>query len=209
MDCRTHAIILAVTLHAACIGVREQTSIDASVDPPTFVEAEPGGTDIASQVPERLTFNLFDGLLVDIQAKPIVVPQAGWSFEIEIEFRNVLASKGAFDLGPEPVVMLSIGVTLADGSGYGSGGGCVYGSSLHGDAAQRLTRGERQGFVHSWGSSVEAGELLEVGISLCGVRLPDGRSSSGEIGQLVVRVDADGGLGSFELRTVTVPQPQP
>jgi hypothetical protein len=50
--------------------------------------------------------------------------------------------------------------------------------------------------------------VLEAGIQLCHVQLPDGRSLSGEIAKIDATVDGEGKLASFELRAVAVPLPQ-
>lgn len=206
----TPTIGLAAVLLLAGCSKPKQTSAPASDDnpPPTFVEAEPSEGAIGSSGLDRLTIAFTEGLLIDIHAKPLALGRGTWGFELELEVYNRLAS-GVFDLGPEPLVIFSIAVTLPDGSGFGSAGGCSFGASLHGNKVQALEPGKRYGVLERWMSGVEAGQVLEAGIRLCDVQLPDGRSLGGELARLDVTIDAEGKLASFELHAVAVPQPQP
>jgi hypothetical protein len=206
----THTIGVAVALLLSDCSRSNPTSNPDRPDspPPTFVEVEPSEGAIESSSLDRLTIAFTEGLLIELHAKPLALGGGNWGFELELEFYNRLAS-GAFDLGPEPLVVFSISVTLPDGSGFGSGGGCSFGSSLHGHKEQALEPGERYGALQRWDSGVEAGQVLEAGIRLCHVQLPDGRSLSGEIAELEATVDADGELARFELHAVAVPQPHP
>jgi hypothetical protein len=209
MNRSTHTIGLAVALLLTGCTRREQTSHPDTHDSPpsTFVEAEPSEGAIESSGLNRLTIALTEGLVIEIHAKPIALGGGTWGFELELGLHNRLAS-GVFDLGPEPIVIFTIAVTLPDGSGFGSGGGCAFGSSLHGSKEQALEPGERHGWVDGWANGVEAGQVLEAGIRLCDVQLPDGRSLSGEIAKIEATVDASGELTSFELHAVAVPQPR-
>jgi hypothetical protein len=146
-------------------------------------------------------------LLIDMQAKPIALGDGAWGFELELDIYNRLAT-GVFDLGPEPLVIFTIAVTLPDGSGFGSGGGCAFGTSMHGSKAQAFGPGERRSFLERWMAGVETAQTLEAGIRLCHVQLPDGRSLSGEFARIDVTIDGEGKLARFELHPVAVPQPQ-
>jgi hypothetical protein len=206
----THTIGLAVALLLAACNQPEQSSPPDTnpTAPPTFVEAEPNHDDLEPSGLDRLSIAFTEGLLLEIHAKPVSLGGGTWGFELELEIYNRLAS-GAFDLGPEPIVIFTIAVTLPDGTGFGSGGGCSFGSGLHGSMAHALEPGERYGWLDRWMSGVEAGQVLEVGFQLCDVLLPDGRSLSGEFAQLEATVDAQGKLVKFELHAVPVPQPRP
>jgi hypothetical protein len=199
---------LAVSLLAGCSTTAPASSPSrADTPPPTFVEAEPTHDELAGPGLDRLTIAFTEGLLIELHAEPLALGGGNWGFQLELEVYNRHAS-GVFDLGPAPLVIFSISVTLPDGSGFGSGGGCTFGSSLHGRLNQALEPGQRYGALERWTSGVEAGQVLEVGIRLCHVQLPDGRSISGELAMLHAKVYADGKLASFELRAVTVPQPK-
>jgi hypothetical protein len=80
---------------------------------------------------------------------------------------------------------------------------------MHGNKDQALEPGKRYGSLQRWEAGVEAGQVLEVGIRLCHIQLPDGRSLSGEIAKLEAKVDARGKLERFELHAVVIPQPRP
>lgn len=205
-----HTIHLAVALLLAACSKPTGSSSPSTRDspPPTFIEAEPSESAIESSGLDHLTVALTEGLLIEIHANPLALGGGNWGFELELEVYNRLAS-GVFDLGPEPLVSLYVAVTLPNGSGFGTGGGCVYGSNLHGSKDQALEPGQRYGYLQRWVSGVETGQVLEVDIQLCGVQLPDGRSLSGDIAKLEARVDAEGKLASFELQAVAVPQPRP
>jgi hypothetical protein len=205
----THTIGLAVALLLAGCTPREQTSSpDTNPNPPpTFVEAEPSEGAIESRGLDRLTIAFTQGLLIEIHAKPVSLGDGTWGFELELEVYNRLAS-GVFDLGLEPLVIFTVAVTSPDGTGFGSGGGCSFGAGMHGGKERPLEPGQRYGWLDGWMAGVEAGDVLEVGIELCDVRLPDGRSLNGEIAKLDVIVDAQGKLAKFELHAVAVPQPK-
>jgi hypothetical protein len=193
-------------LLAGCARSPEPTSPDPSTHPPsTFLEAEPDNVD----VPNRVTVTLAEGLFLTMHAKPVSLGGGGWGFEIALEFQNRLVTQGVFDLGPEPVVVFTIAVTLPNGGGFGSGGGCAFGSSLHGHSEQALAPGQRKILRDSWMAGLEAEQVLEAGISLCHVRLPDGRLLSGPVAQIDAVVDAESKLTKFELRALAVPQPEP
>jgi hypothetical protein len=205
MHRRIHTIGLAVALLLAGCSKPTGPSHPGTNDspPPTFVEVEPSEGAIESSGLDRLTVVLTEGLVIEIHASPLALGGGNWGFDLELEVYNRLAS-GVFDLGPEPLVSLSVSVTLPDGSGFGTGGGCVWGSR----EAQALEPGQRYGSQQRWTSGVETGQLLEVDVHLCGVQLPDSRSLSGDIAKLVARVAAEGKLASFELQAVAVPQPR-
>jgi hypothetical protein len=209
MDHRTRTFQLAALavalLLAGCARTREPTSNPeaAATPPPTFLEAEPGNTTPR----DRLTVVVTDGLVISMHATPVSLAEGGWGFELELEYRNQLLTQGVFDLGPEPVVVFTISVTLPDGSGFGSGGGCTFGSSLHGYKEQALGPGQRRVARESWMAGVDSEQVLEASIGLCSVRLPDGRTLGGQIARLDAVVDAEGKLVKFELSAVPVPQP--
>lgn len=209
MHRRTHTIGLAVALLLAGCSKPKQTSNPATSDspPPAFVEAEPDQDELESSGLDRLTVVVTDGLLIEMHAEPLALDGGDWGFQLELEVYNRLAS-GVFDLGPEPLVTFYISVTLPDGSGFGSGGGCTFGSNLHGRKDHALEPGQRYGSLQRWVSGVETGQVLEAEIQLCHVQLPDGRSLSGEIAKIEATVDAKGELASFELKAVAVPQPK-
>jgi hypothetical protein len=207
MNRSLHTVGLALLL-TSCTKPAPTASPAANDDPPsTFIEAEPDQGDSAGL--DRLSVAFPEGLLIDIHAQPLALGGGNWGFTLELEFYNRLANGGVLDLGPEPVVIFSISVTLPDGSGFGSGGGCAYGSSLHGSKQQALEPGKRYGSLQRWDAGVEAGQVLEVGVRLCHVLLPDGRSLSGDIAKLHAKVDARGELESFELAAIALPQPRP
>jgi hypothetical protein len=205
----THTIGLVVALLlAGCSKPKHASNPDTSDSPPpTFVEAEPDLDELESSGLDRLTVVVSEGLLIELHAEPLALGGGNWGFQLELEVYNRLAS-GVFDLGPEPLVSFSISVTLPDGSGFGSGGGCTFGSNLHGRKDQALEPGKRYGSLQRWVSGVETGQVLEAGIQLCHVQLPDGRSLRGEIAKIEATVDATGKLASFELKAVAVPQPK-
>lgn len=209
MQRSTHSALLTVALLlAGCTRARESSNPNAGASPPpTFLEAEPGNADAPTL--NHLTIAITDGLVISMHAKPVSLGGGGWGFEFELEFHNTLITQGTFDLGPEPLIVFTIAVTLPDGSGFGSGGGCTFGSSLHGHQDQALWPGERRALRDSWMAGVEAEQVLEAGISLCRIRLPDGRTLGGPIAQIDAVVDGQGQLAKFELRAVAVPQPQP
>jgi hypothetical protein len=204
-------LLLAVTLLGACTRPPKQTTSPDTHDspPPTFIEAEPNKDDIDSGSLNRLSIPVTEGLLIELHASPVALGGGTWGFSLELDFQNRLTNGGVFDLGPDPIVIFSVAVTLPDGSGFGSGGGCVFGTNLHGSKDQALAPGQRRDALERWEAGVEAGQLLEVDIRLCDVQLPDGRSLSGEIAELVMSIDMHGKLASFELRAVAVPQPRP
>jgi hypothetical protein len=209
MDRSLHMIGLAVALLLAGCTQRELTSRpDASEPPATFVEAEPSEGASELQSIDHLTVAFTEGLLMEIHVKPVSLGGGNWGFELELEIYNRLAS-GAFDLGPDPLMVFTVAVTLPDGTGFGSGGGCSFGSMLHGSKVQALEPGKRYGRRDRWMYGVEAGQVLEVGFHLCDVQLPDGRSLSGVIAKLEATVDSQGQLTKFELHAVAVPQPRP
>jgi hypothetical protein len=200
------ALAIALLL-SGCARARESTSSpDAAGPPPTFLEAEPDNVDAPTL--DYLTLAITDGLVIGMHVTPLSLGGGSWGFELELEFQNQLVS-GQFDLGPEPVVTFSISVTLPDGSGFGSGGGCTFGSNLHGYKEQAIGPGERRASRQTWTSGVDAGQVLEVGIGLCRIQLPDGRSLGGAIAKIDAVVDADGKLATFELRAVEAPRPRP
>jgi hypothetical protein len=207
---RIHPTIgLAVALLLAGCTSREQTSRPDTNPhpPPTFVEAEPSEGAIESRGLDRLTIAFTQGLLIEIHAKPVSFGSGTWGFELELEVYNRLPS-GVFDLGTEPLAIFTVAVTAPDGTGFGSGGGCSFGSDLHGSKERALEPGQRYGWRDGWMEGVEAGHVLEVGIVLCNVQLPDGRSLRGEIAKLDVVVGTEGKLAKFELHAVAVPQPE-
>jgi hypothetical protein len=205
-DRSAHTIALALLL-AACSKPAPTASARAN-PPPTFVEAEPE-PDHPSTGLDRLTVAFPEGLLIEMHAEPLALGGGNWGFVLELELYNRLASGESLDLGPDPLVVFSISVTLPNGSGFGTGGGCVYGSNLHGSKQQELGAGKRYGSLQRWVSGVETGQVLEANIQLCGVQLPDGRSLSGEIARIEAKVDGEGKLASFELHAVALPQPRP
>lgn len=204
-----HTIGLAVALLLAGCTKREPTSHPSTPDtPPTFVEAEPSEGAVDASGLTRLTIAFPEGLLIEMHAEPVALGGGTWGFEIDLEVYNRLGS-GAFYLGREPLVIFSVSVRLPDGSGFGTGGGCVYGSRPHGSKEdQALEPGKRYNSRQRWTSGLEAGQVLEVGIRLCRVELPDGRELSGDIAELEATVDGDGKLARFELHTVSLPQPK-
>lgn len=205
-----HTIGLAVALLLAGCTKSEPTSPPSTTDnpPPTFVEAEPNEGAVDSSGLTRLTIAFTEGLLIEMHAEPVALGGGTWGFEVELDVYNRLAS-GALYLSREPLVIFSVSVRLPDGSGFGTGGGCVYGSRPHGRKEDRaLAPGKRYGSRQRWTSGLEARQVLEVGIRLCHVELPDGRSLSGDIAKLEATVDDNGKLARFELHAVTLPQPK-
>ena len=208
MQRRTHHALLALALLVGCARARESASTPEDTGPPsTFLEAQPNQIDSPNL--DYLTVSVVEGLVITLHAKPLSLAAGGWGFELDVEFENQLATHGVFDLGPEPMVSFSISVTLPDGTGFGSGGGCTYGSNLHGHKEQALEPGEFHTSSYMWTAGVEAGQVLAAGISLCHIQLPDGSSFSGEIARIDAVVDAEGRLAKFELRKVVAPNPRP
>jgi hypothetical protein len=203
----THTIGLAVALLLAGCSKPATTSRPAPTPPPTFVEAEPEPSNESTGL-DRLSVVFPEGLVIELHAEPLALGGGNWGFVLELEFYNRLASGEVLDLGPDPLVVFSISVTLPDGSGFGTGGGCTYGTSLHGRKEQELGPGERYGSLQRWESGVETGQVLEADIQLCHVQLPDGRSLSGKIAKIEAKVDGEGKLASFELKSVALPQPR-
>jgi hypothetical protein len=146
--------------------------------------------------------------VIEMHVEPLALGGGNWGFILELEFYNRLAS-GVLDLGPAPLVIFSTSITLPDGSGFGTGGGCSYGTSLHGRKEQELAPGKRYGLLERWVSGVQSNQVLEADIRLCHVQLPDGRTLGGDIAKLEAKVGAQGKLESFELHAVELAQPRP
>ena len=163
--------------------------------PPAFIEAEPERTDARWR--RGLTVAFGEDLLIDAHAEPLELGRGTWGVRIELEFYN--RGAGTFDLGDEPLLLLQVAVTRPDNSGFGSGGGCGFSSGTHGFKARPLAPGERYGARQDWSASVGPGELLEMGVELCGIVAPDGRRRGGELVRVHARVRPDGQLDSFEL----------
>jgi hypothetical protein len=175
--------------------------------PPTFVEEEPepAETELPLGEVETLTLALGEGLELELQAQPLEAGR-GWGFELELHFRNHNAG-GTFDLGAPPTVSFMISVTKPDGSGFGSGGGCTYVGGSH-TRTTPLAPSEEYRERLTWERGIAAGEVLEVGVNLCFVELPDGRWLGGEIAEFELELGPDGSPSRFGLVAVPVPEPR-
>lgn len=192
---RLAAVSIALLL-AACARPSPSPLTESPTAPPTFLEAEPP-SDAPS--PDHLSLAIVDGLALVLHAKPLLLTTGGWGFELELEFHNQLRKTGVFNVGVDPIVVFNISVTLPDGSGFGSGGGCTLGSR-HGPPEHAIGPGERFDTRQTWTAGVEAGQVLEAAIHLCDIERPDKSGITGTFAWLDVVVDERGRISKFGLR---------
>jgi hypothetical protein len=198
---RPELCALAVTLLCACArpGPASEPPAPAPASetpaaPAAFVEVEPEQTEQPLPKPaavDGLRVDLGDGLVVALSTTPVALGDGRWGVEIVLVFDNE-SSATVFDLGAEPHFVPWISVTRPDGSGYGSAGGCAHVVHMHGGRTHPFAPGDRYEVARVWDEGVGAGEVLELGVYLCDVDLPDGRSIGGEIAVYELELDRHG-----------------
>lgn len=207
--------VIATALGLACAAPEAPgtSPTEPPTPTPTFIEAEPQRAPPASDpadTNERVTVVVTDDLVLELGVEAHAQthgPGPSWRFEITFDVHH-RGDSGVFDLGNEPLAMFMTSVTLPDGTGLGSGGGCSFGSHLHGSRSWPLEPGERVEVRQSISEDLGPAARLEVEIHLCRVTLPDRRSVSGEIARLEARVERDGRLAQLELRGLAPPTPR-
>ena len=223
-------LTLGLSLAVGCVTTTPKetsTRTPVTVPPSPEIELEPGARHeerprerIASapdQDPElsepkgQRIRHLFErgALAFDLWVTFRPLPGGRMGLELNTKFENLAHERETiFDLGREPHLSLMVVVEAEDGSGHGGSGSCTLGSTLHGVHRDPLRVGAPRTEQILWDEGIGPGERLELGVALCGVKIPDGRMIYGPVAEVHLVLDGQGELARFELAPVVPPEPR-